>query len=325
MVKTPRCGRPADFRQQLAEAAAHIRATLLSKKDGRYFHPKIGLIIGSTLKRYSEQLTEPRSILQQDIPHVAPGDTGERPGRLWQGRIGPERVLMMDTRPHLADGWEPWETVVLPLAMASLGCNTFIIINKAGGLREKQQIGDLVLIADQILGPGCDPLTGYHDPALTARFPLMNQVFCPNLRNHALSIAEQLGLTKERHRTNKGAVLEPREPLVESGGIYAELPGPCHPTPSQITELPSCATLFGFSTAHEAAALHAYGRVRLLAISAITKVWSAAKPDVEPRLAKAERPEITRQSRLSLERLLTAIITTPCPRPAPASTRTRRR
>lgn len=69
--------------------------------------------------------------------------------------------------------------------MHALGVRTMIVSNAAGGINDKFNYGDLMLIKDHIFMPGLvgfSPLVGADDPRMGPRFVSMHDAYDEKLR-----------------------------------------------------------------------------------------------------------------------------------------------
>ena len=260
-----------DFQARVQAAAASVR------KNGA-IAPKVGLILGSGLSDLVDQLLPVDSgrvaIPYGDIEGFgAPSVIGHR-GTLY---ATPE-VAVMAGRFHFYEG-KSMDDVVLPVAtLCSLGIQTLIVTNAAGGLNPDYQPGDLVLIKDHINLMGTNPLIGPKDPESIARFQDMTEAYSATLRATALELDSGL---KE--------------------GVYAALTGPSYETPAEIRMLGAMGgDLVGMSTVPEVIVARSYG-VQVLGISTVTNLAAGMSGKV---LEHSEVVEVGR----SIQGRMTALV-----------------
>lgn len=122
--------------------------------------------------------------------------------------------------------------------MKLVGVTHLIATNAAGGLNEKYNVGDIVMIKDHInlMGfAGNNPLQGPNDTRFGPRFPPMNKAYDIDLKHRALKIARDLGIEKEVHE-----------------GVYTCLGGPNYETVAELRMLKILGVdCVGMSTVHE--------------------------------------------------------------------------
>lgn len=238
-------------RKEFEEAANLIRSHTQHR-------PTVGLILGSGLSPLAADVTEPDIIAYNDIPHFPVSTVEGHSGKLVIGQLEGQEVLVMQGRAHYYEGYS-MQRIALPVrVMHTLGINTLIVTNAAGGLNPTFQPGDLMLITDHInlIGmAGLNPLRGPNDPHLGPRFPDMSQAYDPELRQIALKIANELGYALRQ-------------------GVYICLAGPSFETPADLRLLRMVgADAVGMSTVPEVTAARHAG-MRVLGLSGISNVAS---------------------------------------------------
>src|SRR5258708_7902503 len=157
--------------RQLREAADAI----LSRSG---VQPRVVVILGTGLGGLADRVANATHVPYAEIPHFPRATVVGHAGRLVLGELGGVPVAAMQGRFHLYEGYSP-QQVVFPLqVLRSLGAQTLIVTNAAGGLAPGQHAGELVLIRDHI-GPatmsGQNPLTVPNDDALGPRCPTMTE------------------------------------------------------------------------------------------------------------------------------------------------------
>ena len=222
--------------------------------------PAVGLVLGSGLGAFADQLTERIRIPYGDIPHFpAPSGVVGHAGELVLGRVGATPVAVMSGRLHFYEGRTMEEVVFPARLLARLGARAVVLTNAAGGVRRTFKPGDLMLISDHINGFGTNPLVGPNDEKLGPRFPDMSAVYDAALRRVVKAVAAKL-----------------RIPLRE--GVYIGLHGPSYETPAEIRACRKLgADAVGMSTVPEAIALR-HGSVRVVGISTITNMAAGILP-----------------------------------------------
>jgi purine-nucleoside phosphorylase len=238
-------------REEFEEAADLIR----SRTQHR---PTVGLILGSGLSPLAADVTEPAIIAYSDIPHFPVSTVEGHSGQLVVGQLEGQEVLVMQGRAHYYEGYS-MQCIALPVrVMHTLGINTLIVTNAAGGLNPAFEPGDLMLITDHInlIGmAGLNPLRGPNDPHLGPRFPDMSQAYDPELRQVALKTANELGFALRQ-------------------GVYICLAGPSFETPADLRFLRTIgADAVGMSTVPEVTAARHAG-MRVLGLSGISNMAS---------------------------------------------------
>lgn len=241
--------------QQVREASEAVR-------QRTHHRPNVGLVLGSGLGALTSSVEEADSIPFSGLPHFPRATTEGHAGRVVIGRLADRVVFVMDGRIHFYEGYT-MQQITLPVrVMQALGIRTLILTNAAGGLNPDFRAGDMMLITDHIglvSMAGQNPLNGPNDESLGPRFPDMTVPYDSDLRNLALRVAQERGLTLQQ-------------------GIYVQVAGPNYETPAEVRFLRAIGgDAVGMSTVPETLAAR-HGGMRVLAVSSITNV-AQAEPD----------------------------------------------
>ena len=230
-----------------AESAA---AFILSQTQLR---PRIGLVLGSGLGSFADDLTDALRIPYDQIASFPRSTAIGHAGQLVIGKSGNVPVAVMQGRVHLYEGYSAAEVAFPTRVLGRMGIRALILTNAAGGINVDYGQGALVILRDHINLQGQNPLTGANDDRFGPRFPDMSYSYSKRFREIALEEAKKLSIA-------------PRE------GVYAALAGPSYETPAEIRYLRTIgADLVGMSTVPEAIAARHMG-IKLLAISCVTNM-----------------------------------------------------
>ena len=246
----------------------------------------VGIVLGSGLGAFAEELTGAVEIPYGDIPGWPRSTAIGHAGQLVFGKLDATEVVLMAGRAHLYEGYTPQQAVFGVRVLGKLGVRKMIFTNAAGGINLSYGTGALVLISDHINLQGSNPLSGPNDDSLGYRFPDMTEAYSLRLRAIAHQAASRLGM-----------------PLPE--GVYAGLLGPCYETPAEIRYLRAIgADLVGMSTVGEVIAAN-HMSTECLGISCVTNMAAGVLPQ---KLNHDEVLEVGRQVRDGFVRLLKAIV-----------------
>ena len=232
-------------------------ATFLRQRlgDGRVALLRLGLVLGSGLKDFAQQLVHRVEVPFAEIPGWPVPHVEGHGGALVVGTVAGAPVACLSGRVHLYEGWRPAEVVRAVRTLRRLGVPSFLLTNAAGGIGNDLSAGDLMLLVDHLNLTGNSPLVGPHEPAFGPRFPDQSRVYSPRLRQ-LLSAC--------------GTRLRP--------GVYAGLLGPSYETPAEIRMLQALgADAVGMSTVHEAIALNAMG-AEVAGLSLVTNLAAGISP-----------------------------------------------
>lgn len=255
----------------------------LEARTGRT--PRIGLVLGSGLGAFAQELCGRIEIPYSEIPHWPVSTAVGHEGKLVFGRLGTLEIAVMSGRVHLYEGYTPAQVTFGVRVLGKMGVRVLVLTNAAGGINRSLERGGLVLISDHINLQGSNPLVGPNDDSLGPRFPDMSDAYSLELRKIAREVAAGLGI-----------------PLSE--GVYAALLGPSYETPAEIRYLQAIgADLVGMSTVPEVIAANHMG-MRVLALSCVTNMAAGLLPKKITHEEVIETGEMVRGTLVKLLRAL---------------------
>jgi purine-nucleoside phosphorylase len=232
-------------------ARAERAATFILAKTK--LRPRIGLILGSGLGAFANELAGATRIDYQKIPHFPRSTAIGHAGRMVIGKVADVPVAVMQGRVHFYEGYTQREVIFPMRVMARMGIRAALITNAAGGINREFKQGCLVVLRDHINLQGTNPLIGPNEERFGVRFPDMTQVYWKPYQDAALQEGKRLGVEMSR-------------------GVYAALTGPSYETPAEIRYLRVIgADLVGMSTVPEVIAAAHLG-IRVLGISCVTNM-----------------------------------------------------
>ena len=215
--------------------------------------PRIGLILGSGLGAFANELAGATRIDYRKIPHFPRSTAIGHAGRMVIGKVADVPVAVMQGRVHFYEGYTPREVIFPMRVMARMGVRAALITNAAGGINREFKQGCLVVLRDHINLQGTNPLIGPNEDRFGVRFPDMTQVYWKPYQDAALQEGKRLGVEM-------------------SQGVYAALTGPSYETPAEIRYLRAIgADLVGMSTVPEVITAAHLG-IRVLGISCVTNM-----------------------------------------------------
>jgi purine-nucleoside phosphorylase len=230
---------------------AESAAKFLESQSGLF--PRIGIVLGSGLGAFADELTDETRIPYENIPFFPRSTAVGHAGQMVIGKVGDVPVAVMQGRVHLYEGYSAQEVAFPVRVLGLVGIHAVVLTNAAGGINLDFKQGTLVVIRDHLNLQGQNPLVGENDERFGPRFPDMTQAYFKPYREIALSAASKMG-----------------RPIQE--GMYAALLGPSYETPAEIRYLRTMgADLVGMSTVPEVIAARHMG-LKVLAISCVTNM-----------------------------------------------------
>lgn len=268
-----------DAYAKLKECLAYIR----SKTD---FTPEIGLVLGSGLGKFADEIKVEFTVNYSTIPRFPLSTVSGHKGRFVFGYIGDKKVVIMQGRVHYYEGYDISD-VVLPIRlMGLLGIRVLILTNAAGGINSEFAPGELMMIRDHIASFVPSPLRGKNIDELGPRFPDMSQVYSKELL---------LLLKKSAAETD----------ITIKSGVYLQTGGPQYETPAEISAYRTLgADAVGMSTACESIAAKHMG-IDVCGISCITNMAAGIS---ESALSHDEVKATATKTADSFSKLLKAFI-----------------
>ena len=269
------------------KAAGHIAARIDAP-------PEVAIILGSGLGGLADAVRDAHSFSASEIPGYPSATVSGHEGRLVFGELGPRRVVVVQGRFHLYEGY-PMDRVVFPVNLVRvLGASCLFVTNASGGIRPELTPGTLMWITDHI------NLTGEAVPPtitsgrltkmrLTSRFLHVSAPYYDALwTRNASERATALGIPTRQ-------------------GTYLWTRGPSYETRAEIRAFRTLgADAVGMSTVPEVVAAH-LGGMKVIGLSTITNFATGLGSGT---LDHAEVIEIGLSVRANLERLSLAVLET---------------
>ncbi|MBS1655050.1 MAG: purine-nucleoside phosphorylase, partial [Bacteroidetes bacterium] len=173
--------------QALQQAVDYIKGLYTSE-------PVLGIVLGSGLGNFTDEITIEKEIAYKNIPHFPLSTVPGHKGKLIFGTLSGKKVVAMAGRFHCYEGYSAQEIVFPVRVMKLLGIKTLILTNAAGGVNPSFNVGDLMIIKDHISFGLPNPLIGKNDDELGPRFPDMSEPYKKELINKAKKIAAGLNI-----------------------------------------------------------------------------------------------------------------------------------
>lgn len=217
------------------------------------FVPKVTLVLGSGLGALADEISIEMSLSYEELEGFPVSTVAGHNGRFVFGHIGSVPVVIMQGRVHYYEGYA-MSDVVLPIrVMRLLGADILFLTNAAGGISDKLEPGDLMLLTDQISSFVPSPLIGTNVDAWGERFPSMDTIYDLSLRDVLRETAEVCSVSLKE-------------------GVYLQTTGPCYESPAEVRMFGTLgADAVGMSTAVEAIVARHMG-MRVCGISCISNM-----------------------------------------------------
>ncbi|MBU3680730.1 MAG: purine-nucleoside phosphorylase [Flavobacterium sp.] len=252
-----------------------VQETVSYLKNKTGFVPEYGVILGSGLGSFTEDIQIEHRIPYSEIPHFPVSTVQGHAGALVFGTIGTKKVMAMQGRFHFYEGYGMQQVTFPVRVMKYLGVSKLIVSNASGGVNPNYHVGTIVLITDHINLLPEHPLHGPNDERFGPRFLNMSEAYNKQLLAQAKAVAQELTIEVQH-------------------GIYLALQGPTFETPAEYTMVKNLgADCVGMSTVPEVIVARHMG-LEVFGLSVITDMATVASIETVSHaevLAAAQKAE----------------------------------
>jgi len=161
----------------------------------QYKHtPQVGIVLGSGLGNFINEIDIEKEVAYKDIPHFPVSTVQGHTGKLIFGRMSGKMVVAMAGRFHFYEGYSSQEVIYPIRVMKLLGVETLLLSNAAGGVNPSFNVGDIMIITDHISIDIHNPLIGKNIEEFGPRFPDMSEPYKKHLIQKAKDVAAKNNL-----------------------------------------------------------------------------------------------------------------------------------
>ena len=191
-----------------------VQETVNFIKDKTGFTPEYGVILGSGLGSFTDDIQIEYTLPYSEIPNFPVSTVQGHKGALVFGTIGDKKVVAMQGRFHYYEGYDMKQVTFPVRVMKYLGVTKLIVSNASGGVNPNYEVGSIVIINDHINMMPEHPLRGLNDERLGPRFVNMSEPYS----HHMIAKVNEIA------KVNNIEVQE---------GVYVALQGPTYETLSE--------------------------------------------------------------------------------------------
>jgi len=171
-----------------------VQETVDFIKEKINFTPEYGVVLGSGLGGFSEDMVIAYTLSYSEIPNFPVSTVVGHKGALLFGTIGDKKVVAMQGRFHFYEGYD-MKQVTFPIrVMKYLGVSKLIVSNASGGVNPSFKVGDVMIIKDHINLFPEHPLRGLNEERFGPRFVNMSEPYSLKMIEKAREIAVQINL-----------------------------------------------------------------------------------------------------------------------------------
>ena len=174
--------------------------------------PEIGIVLGTWLGKLADEIENPIEAHYNHIPFFPLATVEFHTGKLIYGTFENKKVVVMQGRFHVYEGYDLMDVTYPIRVMHKLGIKNLFISNAAGAINLNMKKGDMMLIEDHINLQGSSPLAFKNVAEFGSRFTDMSTPYDAKMRQKLLEIAkkENISLKEGVYASVVGPQLETR-------------------------------------------------------------------------------------------------------------------
>ncbi len=232
------------IKKELDESVSYL-------KSKGFDAPEIGIILGTGLGKLVDEIENSIEAHYNNIPFFPLATVEFHTGKLIYGTLQGKKVVVMQGRFHLYEGYDLLDVTYPIRVMHQLGIQKLFVSNAAGAINLDYKKGDIMLIEDHINLQGGSPLAFKNVAEFGDRFADMSEPYHLEMRQKLVAIAE-------------------RENISIQTGVYASVVGPQLETKAEYRMLKILgADAVGMSTVPEVIVAN-HLRLPVVAVSVLT-------------------------------------------------------
>lgn len=171
-----------------------VQETVSFIKEKTNFTPEYGVILGSGLGSFTDDIQIEFTLPYTEIPNFPVSTVQGHKGALVFGTIGDKKVVAMQGRFHFYEGYSMKEVTFPVRVMKYLGVEKLIVSNASGGVNPNYEVGSIVILKDHINMMPEHPLRGKNDERFGPRFLNMSEPFSLKMIAKAKELAQNLNI-----------------------------------------------------------------------------------------------------------------------------------
>lgn len=169
-----------------------VQETVNYIKEKTNFSPEYGIILGSGLGSFTDDIAVEFTLPYSEIPNFPVVTVEGHKGALVFGTIGDKKVVAMQGRFHFYEGYDMKQVTFPVRVMKFIGVSKLIVSNASGGVNHNYNVGSIVILKDHINMMPEHPLRGKNDERFGPRFVNMSEPFSRKMIVKAKELANSL-------------------------------------------------------------------------------------------------------------------------------------
>ena len=195
-----------------------IEETTTYLQDKGFDNPEIGIILGTGLGQLISEIDIIREVSYNHIPYFPTATVEFHKGKLIFGKLAGKKVVVMQGRFHLYEGYSLQDVTYPVRIMEQLGISTLLVSNASGAVNLNFKKGELMLIDDHINLQGSSPLAFKGVSQLGERFTDMSAPYDNDINSKLETIAKNNNI-----KLHKGVYASVVGPQLETRAEYRML------------------------------------------------------------------------------------------------------
>ena len=180
--------------------------------------PEIGIILGTGLGQLIDHIEVIKDVSYNHIPNFPTATVEFHKGKLVYGILERKKVIVMQGRFHIYEGYSLQDVTYPVRIMNELGISTLLVSNASGALNLDYKKGELMLIDDHINLQGGSPLAFKGVELLGERFVDMSAPYNQKINTLFETIASNQNI-----KLHKGVYVSVVGPQLETRAEYKML------------------------------------------------------------------------------------------------------
>ncbi len=168
----------------------YIEETVSYLQDKGFESPELGIILGTGLGQLINNIDVIKEVSYNHIPNFPTATVEFHKGKLIYGKIEGKKVIVMQGRFHLYEGYTLQDVTFPVRIMEKLGIKTLLVSNAAGAINLNFKKGELMVINDHINLQGGSPLAFKGIEELGERFTDMSEPYSLDINAKFKDIAK---------------------------------------------------------------------------------------------------------------------------------------
>lgn len=229
----------------------YINETTKYLQDQGIDNPEIGIILGTGLGKLVDEIEVIKEVSYNLIPNFPTATVEFHKGKLIYGTLAGKKVIVMQGRFHLYEGYTLQDVTYPVRVMEKLGIETLLVSNASGAINLNFKKSELMLVLDHINLQGSSPLAFKGVEELGERFTDMSEPYDAKINSTFESIAKANNIKLHK-------------------GVYASVVGPQLETRAEYRMLKTIgADAVGMSTVPEIIVAN-HLKIKVAAVSVLT-------------------------------------------------------